>query len=56
MVRSRVIHYCNFCNYKSDKKYDRDKQVDRKHGSNVDHSADKVKDTRSLTKSIGSPD
>ena len=38
MVRSRVIHYCNFCNYKSDRKYDRDKHVDRKHGLDNTHT------------------
>ena len=26
------MHYCNFCDYKSDRRYDRDKHVTRKHG------------------------
>ena len=34
---TRTIHYCNFCDYKSDRRYDRDKHVNRKHGN--DHSA-----------------
>ena len=29
---TRTIHYCNFCDYKSDRRYDRDKHVSRKHG------------------------
>ena len=33
---TRTIHYCNFCDYKSDRRYDRDKHVSRKHGN--DHS------------------
>ena len=28
----RTIHYCTFCEYKSDRKYDRDKHVTKKHG------------------------
>ena len=31
-----TIHYCNFCDYKSDRRYDRDKHVSRKHAN--DHS------------------
>ena len=34
---TRTIHYCNFCDYKSDRRYDRDKHVSRKHGN--DHFA-----------------
>ena len=33
---TRTIHYCNFCDYKSDRRYDRDKHVTRKHAN--DHS------------------
>ena len=33
---TRTIHYCNFCDYKSDRRYDRDKHVSRKHAN--DHS------------------
>ena len=29
---TRTIHYCTFCDYKSDRRYDRDKHVTRKHG------------------------
>ena len=29
---TRTIHYCNFCDYKSDRRYDRDKHVNKKHG------------------------
>ena len=35
MTRTRSIHYCNVCDYKTDRKYDRDKHVTRMHGSNV---------------------
>ena len=35
MTRTRTIHYCNECDYKTDRKYDRDKHVSRMHGSNV---------------------
>ena len=35
MTRTRTIHYCNECDYKTDRKYDRDKHVTRMHGSNV---------------------
>ena len=35
MTRTRSIHYCNVCDYKTDRKYDRDKHVYRMHGSNV---------------------
>ena len=34
---TRTIHYCNFCDYKSDRRYDRDKHVSRKHAN--DHSS-----------------
>jgi len=34
---TRTIHYCNFCDYKSDRRYDRDKHVNKKHG--IDPSA-----------------
>ena len=33
---TRTIHYCNFCDYKSDRRYDRDKHVSRKHAN--DHT------------------
>ena len=33
---TRTIHYCTFCDYKSDRKHDRDRHVTRKHGN--DHS------------------
>ena len=33
---TRTIHYCNFCDCKSDRRYDRDKHVSRKHAN--DHS------------------
>ena len=33
---TQTIHYCNFCDYKSDRRYDRDKHVSRKHAN--DHS------------------
>ena len=33
---TRTIHYCNFCDYKSDRRYDRDKHVSRKYAN--DHS------------------
>ena len=29
---ARTIHYCTFCDYKSDRRYDRDKHVSKKHG------------------------
>ena len=29
---ARTIHYCTFCDYKSDRRYDRDKHVTKKHG------------------------
>ena len=35
MTRTRSIHYCNVCDYKTDRKYDRDKHVTRMHGSSV---------------------
>ena len=35
MTRTRTIHYCNACDYKTDRKYDRDKHVTRMHGFNV---------------------
>ena len=35
MTRTRTIHYCNVCDYKTDRKYDRDKHVTRMHGFNV---------------------
>ena len=35
MTRARTIHYCNACDYKTDRKYDRDKHVTRMHGFNV---------------------
>merc|ERR1712030_188870 len=35
MTRTRTIHYCNVCDYKTDRKYYRDKHVYRMHGSNV---------------------
>ena len=35
MTRTRTIHYCNVCDYKTNRKYDRDKHVTRMHGSNV---------------------
>ena len=28
---TRTIHYCTFCDYKSDRKHDRDRHVTRKH-------------------------
>ena len=31
----RTIHYCNICDYKTDRKYDRDKHVQRKHSTYV---------------------
>ena len=33
---TRTIHYCTFCDYKSDRKHDRDRHVTLKHGN--DHS------------------
>ena len=39
MTRARTIHYCNACDYKTDRKYDRDKHVTRMHGSNVQQNA-----------------
>jgi len=39
MTRTRTIHYCNVCDYKTDRKYDRDKHVTRIHGSNVQQNA-----------------
>ena len=30
---TRTIHYCNFCDYKSDRRYDRDKHFNKKHGN-----------------------
>ena len=39
MTRTRLIHYCNVCDYKTDRKYDRDKHVTRMHGSNVQQNA-----------------
>ena len=39
MTRTRSIHYCNVCDYKTDRKYDRDKHVTRMHGSNVQQNA-----------------
>ena len=39
MTRTRTIHYCNVCDYKTDRKYDRDKHVTRMHGSNVQQNA-----------------
>merc|ERR1711984_18823 len=35
MVRVRTIHYCNVCDYKTNRKYDKDKHVTRMHGSNI---------------------
>ena len=35
MTRIRIIHYCKFCDYKTNRKYDLDKHVTRMHGSNV---------------------
>ena len=29
----RTIHYCNICDYKTDRRYDRDKHVQRKHST-----------------------
>ena len=29
----RTIHYCHLCDYKSDRRYDRDKHVQRKHAT-----------------------
>ena len=29
----RTIHYCHLCDYKSDRRYDRDKHIQRKHAS-----------------------
>ena len=29
---TRTIQYCTFCDYKSDRKHDRDRHVTRKHG------------------------
>ena len=34
MTRTRTIHKCNVCDYKTNRKYDRDKHVTRMHGSN----------------------
>ena len=34
MTRTRTIHYCDVCGYKTNRKYDRDKHVTRMHGSN----------------------
>ena len=31
-IMTRTIHYCTFCDYKSDRKHDRDRHVTRKHG------------------------
>ena len=39
MTRTRTIHYCNVCDYKTDRKYDMDKHVTRMHGSNVQQNA-----------------
>ena len=35
MGRVRTIHYCNVCDYKTNRKYDKDKHVTRMHGSNI---------------------
>ena len=37
MVRVRTIHYCNVCDYKTNRKYDKDKHVTRMHGLNIQH-------------------
>ena len=29
----KTIHYCHFCDYKTDRKYDRDKHMEKKHQS-----------------------
>ena len=34
----RTIHYCHLCNYKSDRRYDRDKHVQRKHATQSNSS------------------
>ena len=38
---TRTIHYCNFCDYKSDRRYDRDKHVSRKHGIHLSSPSNK---------------
>ena len=38
MTRTRTIHYCNVCDYKTNRKYDRDKHVTRKHGFSVEQN------------------
>ena len=43
---TRTIHYCNFCDYKSDRRYDRDKHVTRKHGN--DHSTQYLLDVTDI--------
>ena len=37
MGRVRTIHYCNVCDYKTNRKYDKDKHVTRMHGLNIQH-------------------
>ena len=34
----RTIHYCHLCDYKSDRRYDRDKHVQRKHATQSNSS------------------
>ena len=38
---TRTIHYCNFCDYKSDRRYDRDKHVNRKHAHTMNSNRNK---------------
>ena len=38
----RTIHYCHFCDYKTDRKYDRDKHIQKKHQSVQNHTGSGV--------------
>ena len=38
---TRTIHYCNFCDYKSDRRYNRDKHVSTKHAHTMNNNKNK---------------
>ena len=42
MTRTRTIHYCNVCDYKTNRKYDKDKHLTRMHGSNVQQNVNQA--------------
>ena len=42
MVRARTIHYCNVCDYKTNRKYDKEKHVTRMHDSNVQQNVNQA--------------